>query len=50
MESKNNTNESIHKTETGSQTKKTKVTEGEREGGGINEEHRVYRYKLLYRK
>ena len=46
---KNNTNESIYKTETDSQIEhKLMVTKGEWEWGGINQEYGINRYKLLY--
>ena len=47
---KNNTNSTIQKIETDSQTEKKNkllVTKGENQGGGINQEHGVNRYKVL---
>ena len=46
---RNNTNESIYKTETVSQTKnKLMVRKKERGEGGIHQEYGINRYKLLY--
>ena len=47
---KNNTHESIYKTEIDSQTQKTNLwlSKGKASGGGINQEYGISRYKLLY--
>ena len=47
---KNNMNELIYKTETDSRTQKTNLWLPNRKGseGGINQEFRISRYKLLY--
>ena len=47
MARKYDTKELIYKTETDTENK-FMVTKGEREGGGINQEFGISRYKLLY--